>query len=466
MLGGNILAVYPHRRRRREVRFMPPLGLEYVMAAVQDLVGKIALVDMRLEEVDDLAGFIDDDTSAACISLNWPPANPEDGIVPEFDLINRLPADLFTVVGGRWATLNVDRIFEGCPHVDVVVQGDGEETIRELAVAEKLDDIRGICYRADGVVHRNPPRGFAPLSETVFPNRALRRYSYTVGSRGIETGVTVDAVLSSRGCPFRCKFCAYNADWLGRRRRWEPRSPESVLAELRTIDAEVVFFADNNFCVDMDRVDHICKLVLAEGMKKTFAVEARIDIARRPDVVRRMARAGFRIVLFGLESTSDESLQLLDKGFTIAEVRAAFDLFRRYPFVRVGFFIIGNIGENERDMRRIARFAREIGVDFVSLSYLRAELGSSLQDVVHSTPGYHIAEGPRCRVYSDRYPMRKLREIKHAVGRDFFLTPGILHGIRSLFFTGLVRPRHLWNVVKSAAVVLLRRLFGRNAHRV
>jgi len=211
----------------------------------------------------------------------------------------------------------------------------------------------------------------------------------------------------------------------------------------------------------MDRVDRICRLILAEGIRKTFAVEARIDIARRPDVVGRMARAGFRIVFFGLESTSDESLRLLDKGFTIAEVRAAFDLFRRYPFVRVGFFIIGNIGESERDMRRIARFAREIGVDFVSLSYLRAELGSSLEEVVRRTPGYHIADGPRCRVYSDRYPMRKLREIKHAVGRDFFLTPGILRGLRSLFPTGVARPRHLWNILKSAAVLFARKLFGR-----
>ena len=287
MLGKNILAVYPHRRRSSEIRFAPPIGLAYVMAAVQDLVERITIVDMRLEEEYDLARFIEADTSSVCISLNWPPSKPENGGVPEFDLLNRLPAGLLTVVGGRWASLNTDVVFESCPHVDIVVQGDGEEPLRELAKVSSLADIEGLAYRADGVIHRNPPRRLAPLSQTLYPNRKLRRYDYTVAARGIDVDVTVDMVLSSHGCPFRCKFCAYNADWQGRRRPWQARTPESVLEELRTIDADAVFFADNNFCVDMDRVGAICDLVIQEGIRKTFALEARVDGNRQEAEGRR-----------------------------------------------------------------------------------------------------------------------------------------------------------------------------------
>jgi anaerobic magnesium-protoporphyrin IX monomethyl ester cyclase len=465
MLGENILAVYPHRRRSSEIRFTPPMGLEYVMAAVEDLVKRITIVDMRLEDEYDLTRFIDSRTDAVCISLNWAPSKPEGGAVPEFDLINRLPRHLRTVVGGRWASMNTDAVFENCPNVDIVVQGDGEETIRELATRTSPAEITGLAYRSDGVIHRNPPRRLAPLSETLCPNRKLRRYAYTVAARGIDLGITVDSVLSSQGCPFHCKFCAYNADWLGRRRPWQARSPQSVLNELHDIDADVVFFADNNFCVDMDRVGAICDLVIKEGIRKTFALEARVDIARRPDVLDKMARAGFRIIMFGLESACDESLRLLNKGFTVADVRAAFNVFRRYPFLLGGFFIVGNIGESEHDMLRMSAFARELGVDFISLSYLRADRGSSLEDLVQQSPGYHIAHGEKPKVYSEKYPLEKLGAIKHAIARDFYSSTYMIGRLVRGLSAGILKPRHLWSIVRSVLIVAARALLPRRLRR-
>jgi len=461
MMGGNILAVYPYRRRSSEMRFMPPMGLEYVMAAVEDLVDNITIVDMRLEDEYDLRPFIDSRTDAACVSMNWWPSKPKGGVVPEYDLINRLPRDLPTIVGGRWATLNADRLSENCPNIDIIVKGDGEETIRELATSSSPAGVKGLSYRANGIVHHNPPRMFAPLSETVYPNRKLRRYRYTATARGIDFGITMDSVLSSRGCPFRCKFCTYNFDSLGRRRPWQARSPESVVAELRTIDAELVFFADNNFAVDMDRVAAICDLLTKEGIRKTLAAEARIDIARRPDVLAKMVRAGFRIILFGLESACDKTLRQLNKGFTVEQVRAAFEVFRRHDFLRCGFFIVGNIGESEREMLRMSRFAKELGVDFISLSYLRAEPGSAIQQIVRDTPGYHIADGRKPKVYSDTYPRRKLRQIHRAIARDFFFSAHIFHCLRSLLSSGILKPRHLWSAVRSVPLVVARMLLPR-----
>jgi radical SAM superfamily enzyme YgiQ (UPF0313 family) len=451
MIGKNILGVYPYRRRSSEIRFTPPMGLEYVMAAVQDLVDKITIVDMRQEESYDLAPFVDERTSALCVSMNWPVSDAKAGVVPEFDLINRLPRKVFTVVGGRWASMNTDLIFANCPGVDVVVQGDGEETIRDLATKDSPDSIEGIAWRRDGMIHNNPPRRLAPLSETLFPNRKLRRYVYNVSGKGIDTGITVDTVMTSLGCPFRCKFCAYNADWMGRRRSWQARTPESVLAELRTIDAEAVFFADNNFCVDMNRVGEVCDLLLKEGIHKTYAMEARIDIAKRPDVLGKMACAGFRLIMFGLESATDESLKILSKDFTVADMRAAFKVFRRYPFLLGGFFIVGNIGETERDMRRMSTFAKELGLDFISLSYLRADRGSTLEEVVNRTPGYHIMEGQKPRVWSDTCPPRKLRAIKHAIARDFYLSPHTLRLIPRGLGAGVLTGHHVCSILRSMA---------------
>ena len=463
MLGKNILAVYPHRKQGSEVRFFPPMGLEYVMAAVKDLVEHITIVDMRFEDDYDLARFVDDRTDSLCVSINWPPGfvptpsglrrdkpgAPVGGVIPELDLINRIPRRVFTVVGGRWASTHAELVFAQCPGVDVVVLGDGEETIRDLATARSLAEVEGIAWRDSGVVRTNPPRRLAPISETLFPDRALRRYVYSAATKGIDFGITVDSVMSSHGCPFHCKFCAYNADFLGRRRAWQPRSPESVVAELKTVSADVVYFADNNFCVDMARVGRICDLIVREGIRKTFALEARIDIAKRPDVLAKMARAGFRIIFFGIESASDESLRTLTKGFTIADVRGALRVMRRFPFFLGGFFIVGNIGESERDMRRIAPFAKELGLSFISLSYLRADRGGELEDIVKRTPGYHIGNDARCRVWSDRLPPRKLRRIKRAITRDFFLSSNFLRGVLRAMSLGLLKPRHLASILGS-----------------
>ncbi len=461
MMGKNILAVYPYQRRSSETRFMPPMGLEYVMAAVEDLVDKITIIDMRLEDDYDLCKFIDSETETVCISMNWWPSELEGGVVREFDLINRIPRDVLTIVGGRWATLHVDRLFESCPNIDIIVKCDGDETIRELATSSSPAKIRGISYRANRTVYHNPLRRLARLSETVYPNRMLRRYKYSVAARGIDLGITIDSVLTSRGCPFRCKFCTYNYDSLGRRRPWQARSPESVVAELQKIDADVVFFADNNFCLDMDRVAAICDLVVRERIQKTFSVEARIEIARRPDVLAKMVQAGFRIIFFGLESAYDKTLRQLNKGFTVDQVRAAFNIFRRYNFVRCAFFIVGNIGETEREMFQISKFAKELGVDFISLSYLRAEQGSALVQIVKDTPGYHIAAGRKPKVYSDKYPPTKLRKIHHAISTDFYYSAHMLHSLHSLLSLRLFKLLHPWRVVRSLGLLLARIMLPR-----
>jgi len=449
-LGKSILAVYPHRGRSSDVGHAPPIGLEYVMSALEDLVEKIVIVDMRFEEDDDLSRFLDG-VDTVCVSLNWPVGQPAaNGVAPEFNLINRIPPGVLTVIGGRWATVNTDAVLENCPRVDIVVRGDGEETIRELAQAKSLEGIEGIVYRVGGKVRRNSPRRFAPLSETIYPNRALRRYEYRVTARGIDFGYTLDMVLTSRGCPFRCKFCASHVDDLGRRRRWESRSPESVLSELRKIDAEAVFIADNDFCIDMGRVGAICDLVLEEGIRKIFALEARIDVARRPDVLAKMDRAGFRLIMFGLESACNASLGFLDKGFTIAEVRQAFEVLRRYRFILGGFFIVGNVGEDERDMLRTSRFARELGLDFIALSYLRVDFGSALEDIIKRHPAYHIAADKQHRVWSDRYPLKTLRHIRHAIARDFYFSPHTLATIARALLGGDIRLRHIQRILRSA----------------
>lgn len=111
----NVLCVYPYKREIGEFTFVPPLGLEYIAAAIQDLVDKITIIDMRFE--NDVTQFISDETDLVCISVNW---DLKDNYV--YEIVNKIPPHILTVVGGRYATENVVELFQNCPNINIIVR--------------------------------------------------------------------------------------------------------------------------------------------------------------------------------------------------------------------------------------------------------------------------------------------------------------------------------------------------------
>lgn len=429
MKHNNVLCIYPYKTEIREFPFSPPLGLEYIAAAMQDLVDKITLIDMRFE--NNVTQFITDETDLVCISVNW---GLEENYV--YEIINRIPPHILTVVGGRYATESVVELFQNCPNIDMIVRGDGEETVRELIERGSPHRVKGLSYREHGKVVHNENRILPPVSNTLYPNRKLRRYKYKISAGGFDLGIEIDTICTSRGCPFNCKFCTFNITPYGKKRGWSARTPESVIEELKTIDADLIGLVDDNFAYDMDRVDKICELIINERVKRKFIAQARIDVAKRPDVLRKMYRAGFKLLMLGVESTRDESLKLLNKGFTVREIREAFKVLRRFNIISHGFFIIGNVGETEDDMLYISRFAREIGIDSLSLSHLRVERYSPMRDLIMNSEGYHIANNTK--VYSDRYPLDKLKQITRRINTEFYSTPQMLKVLKKLIINRTV----------------------------
>ncbi len=240
------------------------------------------------------------------------------------------------------------------------------------------------------------------------PARELRRQPYYLTSKGVSTGITIDKVAGSRGCPFNCKFCSFAVNPWGVKRRWTPRSAESIVREIEQIDADLIFFVDDVFTHQPDRVVEICDLLIAKRIRKHYIVNARLEIAKRPDVIRKMEQAGFLALLIGVESTQDATLKSMGKGFTVEQIRQRFEVLRKSKMIINAYFIVGNIGETEEQMLSTASFARSIGVDLIHVSRLRNEPYSGLSELVEQTPGYHIdADG---FVYSDDYSCPAHRE--------------------------------------------------------
>jgi radical SAM superfamily enzyme YgiQ (UPF0313 family) len=255
---------------------------------------------------------------------------------------------------------------------------------------------------------------------------------------------TFDTVLTTRGCPFNCKFCTFSLNPLGQKRNYTGRTVESVVEELKTVTADVVLFSDDNFFTNPKRSEELCDLIIENKIKKSFVVQARIDVAKHHRVLDKAQEAGFKVFLIGVESPHDRILDQLQKGFTQQEVREAFSILTQYDFYLHGYFIYGNIGETLEEMLYIPKFAKEIKLDSISFQKLRVEKFSPLKEMVENTPGYYYNRIGGS-VYSDQYGRKELKQIRNRIRSEFYDLPQLIHIIRKAWRLGIVSSRDLTN---------------------
>ncbi|MBU4366127.1 MAG: B12-binding domain-containing radical SAM protein [Verrucomicrobia bacterium] len=416
----HVLALNPYcRDSTATMGIFPPTGLEYIATNIKDLVDKITLLDLRYEQeyqdVKILSEFIKKEIDLLCISITW--SSQFNAVC---DLICKLPDEVITVVGGNKATLEVKSLFDRCPNIDIIVRGEGEETIRDIVNGVPLKDIFGLSYRENRTVIHNKIRPSSDIFRAAFPDRSLRRHNYYGILNGVQiTRLTFDTVLASRGCPYNCKFCTFNLNPLGQKREYTERPLESVIEEIKSISADVVMFSDDNFFTNAKRSKMLCDLMIDNGIRKIFIVQTRIEIARDEELLKKAEKAGFKIFLVGIESPHDKILKQFNKGFTQQQVREAFQVLNKYNFFIHGYFIYGNISETEEEMVYIAQFAKELKLDSISFQKLRIEKYSPLKEVIENTPGYYYTAS-HGSVYSDLYSLKDLKRIRSRIKFRFY----------------------------------------------
>ncbi len=220
-----------------------------------------------------------------------------------------------TVLGGPHASMAADDCLEHIAEIDVVVRGEGELTMLEICRAwEKkqdlipLADIKGLSFRGDGKIQSNPPRPpILDLDSLPYPAFHLvpfEKYNFRFEVPGHGPLPAVN-VMTSRGCPFNCSFCATPINW-GRHVRM--RSPEHVVHEIEQLKErfgiQVVFFFDDTFNASPKRAEAICDLIIARKLDIFFKCDVRIDIMSKP-LLEKMKRAGLFHLSFGIEAGSE-----------------------------------------------------------------------------------------------------------------------------------------------------------------
>jgi len=403
------------------MKLFPPTGLEYVATSAKSFVDKLTVLDLRYEkELSDstrLLDFISREIDIICVSIGW------DRQFKEIcELLNCMPPNIPLVVGGYKATEMTEELFKLCPNINIIVRGEGEETIKEILKGSPREEILGISYRQNSAIIHNKHRPLQEIDNIPAPDRSLRRNSYRLTVNGVNVmNLTFDSVLSARGCPYGCKFCTFSLNPLGQKRTYSARSVGSVIKEIEEIEAKVILFSDDNLFADTRRAEEICDRIIERKIKKRFVAQARIEIYRNPRLLEKMVAAGFKALLVGIESPHDRILAQLNKGFDSFTIRKAFKVLRRYPIYYSGYFIYGNIGETKEEMLYIPQFAKEIGVDSIACNKLRIEKFSPLRAIAERTEGYHVTD--RGEIYSDMYSHATLKKIGRTIKFSFY-TPG------------------------------------------
>ena len=458
------LALYPYFGDSSAPRtIFPPTGLEYIVASMKECVDKVTLLDLRYEEAFRdprvMGEFIRNEIDIICISIAF--SSQFDEVC---DYISTLPKEVCTVVGGYKATLEVEELFERCANIDMVVRGEGEDIIKQIVTGISWKNIKGLSYRKNDSVVHNEIHPLPDITKIPFPDRSLRRHEYSLVQDGVQISkFTFDTILTTRGCPFKCKFCTFSLNPLGQKRSYTERPIESVMEELETITADVVLISDDNFFTNIKRSEQFCDLIIEKNIKKAFVVQARIDVARHPALLEKAYKAGFRIFLIGVESPNDRILKQLDKGTTQQQIRDAFAVLTKFNFWLHGYFIYGNISETEEEMLYIPKFAKEIKCDSISFQKLRVEKFSPLEEIIENTPGYYYSRAGS-PVYSDRYGRKELTKIRNQIRSGFYDFSQIVHLVKKSKQIGMFSGGNL-GVFLSRLPVLIYKLLTKKRRK-
>ena len=416
------LCVYPYAADTSDIGLFPPLGLELIAAVLEPHAKGVELLDLR-RTPRRTAQACRPETDLVCYSINW----KRDLALIRAE-IAAAPTGAFVLLGGRHASESVEEWFTACPRVDAIVRGDGEEAVEALARGDPKAGIANLSWRTNGQIIHNRNRDPGPLRDDLRPARHLRDRGYQLGLKGREAGIPVDLVSASRGCPFTCTFCSFNRNPWGTKRAWSARSPESVVDEIAGIEASLVAFTDDLFTWDLAWVERICDLLLQRGIRKKYLISARLEVAKRPDVLKKMQQAGVAFLMLGIESVTDRTLRAMKKGFDRQRIREYCAILRQTDLFLHGFFILGCLGESQEEMRAIGPFAKAVGLDTMALSTLRASPFAGLDELVAQTPGYHI--DPSGKIFSDHCSLDALKALRRQINREFYGPGRVLHIIR------------------------------------
>jgi len=379
------------------------------------------------------------------------------------------------IAGGVHVTIEQEQILEEIEGLDLLITGEGEQTLPEfLRALENNGDfsqIDGLIFRRDGQIIKNKRGEFIKdLDSLPWPD---------FRTAGV-THITRYPLLTSRGCPYNCIYCASPVLC---QRTWRPRQPEFLLDELehaqQTYHSNSFAIMDDNFTLRIERAIEFCDLLLKTKTRLPWECLNGIRADKvNEELVRKMKESGCYRVSIGVESLAPEVFEGIKKGESIDEIVHAVELFKRAGIQVHGFFLVGLPGDNYQSTMNSYRSSRKIGLDkgiwqFVTpfpgteLSVWVKENAKELLDYRDINPArdisFETAEYPKqerekaflqVSIPNNQFPLDvKQSKLKNLI---MVLKLSVRYDVRNMH-------SHLWWLLKNGLSVLIKGITGTSA---
>jgi radical SAM superfamily enzyme YgiQ (UPF0313 family) len=357
--------------------YIPPLGLLYLGKMLESNGHKVDIIDCNAEEINEEK--IKSKTSSYDAIGMTVYSKPEELTFSKklASIIKENVPDIPLIIGGPHCTVFPEGAMKE-HNADICLCGEGEFRINPLIDSiegkRKIDTINGVYYKQGNRIKNTKSAEITKdINKIPFPARHLVEkydYGHIIKSKLIRGKVT--SIITSRGCPHRCRYCQIQTYVP----KFRTRTIENITQEIEEISNQgytSVVFSDDNFLAQKKKVEKIMDFIIKKELGlKFWIINARVDSADK-NLYEKLRDAGVEAINFGIESGNQDVLDYYKKTITTDQARYAVDLSHEMGFFVSANFIIGASIETRKHIENTIKFAKSLPLDhafFYTLGYL------------------------------------------------------------------------------------------------
>ncbi|MBU1566443.1 MAG: B12-binding domain-containing radical SAM protein [Proteobacteria bacterium] len=347
--------------------------------------------------------------------------------------------NILTIIGGSHANALPKETMREFSAFDFLIFGEGEETLLDLCrkyqEPKEYSSIPGIVYRDGDEIVKNGSRSLiADLDSIPFPARDLIIEPPKKGhvSRGFSNDLRPTSIYTSRGCPYKCSFCAIQ-NTFGNTVRFRkiPLIEQEIKEVIKEFNFNHIIIADDTFALKKDRPYELCDVFARNGIN-SWSCDTRVNSVTR-ELLQAMKDSGCKKVSFGVESGSQRILDLIKKNIQVEQVTQAARWAKEVGFKHIeGNFIIGaDPTETLEDLALTRKLILSLPWTFVSVSIIVPYPGTPLyrtmqkNNLIQSDSAWEdfvmFGKPPKWR--TDNFSAEELIKLQKQITRSFYLRP-------------------------------------------
>lgn len=363
---------------------VPPIGLLYLGQVLHDNSYSVKIYDQLVtgknnETVMKVIQRYDPAVVGFSILIN--------NLATTTDLFKRLKdwnPNVITVAGNYLPTFFPEKLMNELDF-NFCIRGEGEYTLLELVnrIFKKKEDyhtIKGLVFREKGYIKSTPlPENIQNLDVLPIPDRKLIDFNYHLQNKST-------SLLSSRGCPFKCRFCCFSV-LMGK--KWRARTVPNIIEEIQLLKEQgfkEILFVDDNFSLNKNRIFQLATEIRRNKLDDlNFSGDCRVDNSSF-DLMRALIAMNCRNIMFGIESGNQRILDYYQKGQTLDQIKQAVKNAKKAQMNLIyGSFVLGAPNETFQENKNTVIFANKLGLSYIVLQILEIiQISPIYQDLIEN----------------------------------------------------------------------------------